>query len=292
MGPNFLQHQGFKVAKKFDNGGGITSPEASVRYGPTTKQPMLIFRDALILFADKRLFLTYEDKVVQTSPVHTRMKTLISKMPLTDLPEGELKIIKDGKTFFKVQEGGITELIQVDDRLLTKENTGNASQIIKAEQGWITKRIKKDKEYITYLLEGNDQMSIPILSKKFGFTSLNSIPEFMFNEKELREGAVVQDFLKAYGNLVTAVTYNISDANYIYNGFFEQKYEIAGGLASISLVFEHMPFFIAGAANIPQTLSYRPGVFVYSAAEGDKIDVPINMDVPSWIAAQPWMGVK
>ena len=145
MGSSLPQHAQFKVVKKYDTG-GIISPEASVRYGPTTKNPMLIFRDNCVLFADDRLYNKYSDRIESARPVNTRMKEITLKMPLADIPEGELKVITDGKTFIKVQDEGITELIQVKNELLTPENLSKPSQIIKAENGWKTDRIKKDKE--------------------------------------------------------------------------------------------------------------------------------------------------
>jgi hypothetical protein len=181
------------------------------------------------------------------------MKEITLKMPLADIPEGELKVITDGKTFIKVQDEGITELIQVKNELLTPENLSKPSQIIKAENGWKTDRIKKDKEYISYMLEGNDQVSIALL--KAGWNNLSDILSFLFSEKELREGKVVQAFMKEYRNLQIFIAY--------------QDKLVAGGLVSAG---DGVRFY-GGGADVPLGLGGRPGVLIYRAAEGAKLDL-------------------
>ncbi len=254
MRNNLPQHAAFRVAKKFNNNSGIISPEASARYGPTTGKPMLRFRDAIILFADERLYNAHQNRVEPARPVSTAMKAIALNMPLADIPEGELKVIIDGKTFIKSHDEGITELIQVDDRFLTSKNLAIPSQLIKAEQGWKTDRIVRDKEYISYMLEGNDQVSIAL--PKAGWNNLSGLLNFLFSEKELREGKVAENFIKEYGNLQTYIAY--------------RNKKVAAGLVSTGLDY-YFGDHLRRCALVPRRLSYHPGVLIYSAAEGTKV---------------------
>jgi hypothetical protein len=225
---------------------------------------MLRFRDAIILFADKRLYNAYKDKVESARPVHTAMKAINLQMPLGDV------LTKDGKqTYVQIKEGGITELIQVDDRLLTLDNLNKTQQLIKAESNWQTSG--KNNEFVTRMLEGNDQMSMN--APDSGWNKLSNNPGFLFNEKELRDGNLVQAFLKEYGNLETYITYQVN--------------KVAGGLVSAGVVYG-LYFNFRWSAYVPRWLSFRPGVFVYSAAEGAKVDAatqPEQKEQPKIIIA-------
>lgn len=237
------QHAKFKVERTFDNSNGMTSPEASVAYGTR----MLRFRDASILLIDDRLYSAYKKELEPARPVHTSMKTIVLNVPLGDV------LVKDGKeSYVPVKEGGLTELIQVDDRLLTIENKSKSKQIIKAESNW--KTTGKDDVYVTRMLEGNDQVSTGVPNG--GCNKLSDIVNLLFNEKELKEGNSVKEFLKEYGGLKTYL-------------FFQEK-EIAGGLASAGddYYFLFGGFLNRRVAGVPRRLSYRPGVVIYTAAEG------------------------
>ncbi|GEM_PF-2253855 len=197
-------HARFKVKKIhrdrtgiFNAGKNNISPAASVVYGPTTRKPMLRFRDSLILFSDPRLHNAYKGKTGSYEYVHTSMKAIVLNMPLGDVINSDF-VVKDGKqTYVKIVAGGVTEFIQVDKKLITPENLSKSKQIIKAELNWRTNG--KENEYITNMLEGNDQMSITL--PKTGVNYLKDVINLLFNEKEIREGNLVREFLKEYGNL-------------------------------------------------------------------------------------------
>ena len=264
-------HAAFKVEKNFDNNGGITSPEASMRYGPTTGKPMLRSRDAIILLADKRLYNAYKDKVEPARPVHTAMKAITLQVPLGDV------LVKDGKqTYVRIMERGIIELIQIDDRLLTHDNLNKTQQLIKAESNWQTGG--KDSEFVTRMLEGNDQMSMD--APKSGWNNLSSIAGFLFSEKELREGKLVRGFLKEYGNLKTHLTY--------------QDNKIAGGLVSAGIGHGLGIDNNCRVVGVPPRLDLRPGVFVYSVAEGRaKVNAQAAEETPKKLTvAKPEMVQK
>lgn len=237
---NLPQHAAFKVAKKYDDNGGVTSPKASVDYGTN----MLRFRDASILLIDDRLYNAYRKELEPARPVHTSMKAIALRTPLGDV------LTKDGKqTYVQIKEGGLTELIQVDDRILTPENLRKSSQLIKAELNWQT--AGKGDEYVTRMLEGNDQISIAIPNS--GWNNFKDIQNLLFNETELREGNLVKAFMKEYGNLQTYLYY--------------QDKNVAGGLVSAGYVY-----YYRRCADVPQGLSVRPGVLIYADAKGAKVE--------------------
>ena len=239
------QHVAFKVAKKFDDNGGIISPEASVRYGPTTRESMLNFRNSTILLTNEHLYNAYREKLEPAHRVHTAMKAIVFKMPLADIPEGELKAIIDGKTYFITQDEKIKELIQVKNELLTPENLTKPSQLIKMEDGWETERKIMNGEHITitHVREENDQMSIAL--PKVGLNYLKDIPDFLFSEKELREGKLVQEFMKEHGDLEIYIAY--------------QFQKVAGGLVTAG----NADVYYRWLAHVPQRLNDRPGVLVH-----------------------------
>jgi len=258
MGPSLPQHAAFKVAKQFDNNGGITSPEASVWYGPTTRKPMLRFRDAIILLADERLYNAYKGKVEPARPVHTAMKAIALQVPLGDV------LTKDGKqTYVEIEGRGITEVIQVDNRLLTRDNLNKTQQLIKAESNWQTSG--KGGVFVTRMLEGNDQMSTHL--PKTGWNNLDGLLYFLFSEEELRDGKLAEGFMKEYGKLQTYIAY--------------QDEKVAGGLVSAGGDGGRFGGVVRRVAGVPHWLDLRPGVFIYRAAEGGaKVDAQATKETP------------
>ena len=286
------QHAAFKVAHiwksnrpdfatytPFYDMGGLNSIEASQIYGPTCDKKMLRFRDALVLYADKRLYSTYKKELDSARPVLTSMKVIFHEQPLADIPEGELKEIIDGKTFFKVKDGQFptyTELIQVEDRII---NLNKERQLIKAEQNWKTVtdyrkfNAKYNHTYITYMLEGNDQTSIDMLSngdlKNFG-----EIVNLLFSEKELGDGNLVKRWLREYGYLKMEFPYR--DSSII------KKYGPYGGLALVGEFFKHYCIEGPGNAEVPDRLAGISGLLVHAnsgeeTAGAPKIDEKIQI---------------
>ncbi|MCX6770110.1 MAG: hypothetical protein NT051_05555 [Candidatus Micrarchaeota archaeon] len=233
---------------------------------------MLRFRDTIILFADERLYEAYKDKVELARPVNTAMKAIALEVPLGDV------LAKDGKqTYVPIKEGGITELIQVDDRLLTHDNLNKNRQLIKAESNWQTSG--KGSEFVTRMLEGNDQMSMN--APKNGWNNLSRIPDFLFSEKELREGNRVQEFLKEYGSVSICLAYPDNEG-------------VAGGLVSAGdAILGNVVLGGRWGAVVPDKLSFHPWVFIYSAAEGAKTGAQATEEAPKkLIVATPEMVNK
>jgi len=218
------KHVPFKVSQLFAKR-GYTSPWASVEYGPLTGEPMLSFRDSLIIFADERLRKNYKrelapDSKTSTYPVHTRMKAIV----LNGVNLGDV-LVKDGKESFvgikSPSEVLLTEFIQVDDKLLTLENKNKSRQIIKAESNW--KTTKNGNVFETRMLEGNDQVSIGIQKGDTRLEHrLKDIRNLLFSEKEMQDQAFVDEFLREYGDLVTYL--------------FFQPTKVAGGLVSAGAI--------------------------------------------------------
>lgn len=225
---------------------------------------MLRFRDALILYADKRLYSAFKEKLDTARPVLTSMKVICHEKPLADIPEGELKVIIDGKTFFKVKDGIYSELIQVDDRIL---NLNKEGQLIKAEQNWKTEfdRSRYDcdnRPYITYMLDGNDQTSID-MPPNGSLKNFGEIANLLFNEKELNDGNLVQRWIREYGYLKMEFPYCDSS-----------RYVIDGGLASVGEFFKHYCIEGPGNADVPDRLAdvWGRGVLIYAEPDGVKAD--------------------
>lgn len=232
-------HSKFRIAESYFLG-GILSNQGSTRYGAAK---LLRFRDAAVLFNDERLWKAYSSQLQPARPVHTAMKTIALKVPLGDV------LVKDGKQAYVVIEEGpmydITkETIQVDEKLLTAENLSKPSQLIVAEEKWVT--TGKNKVFETRMLEGNDQRSIAM--PQMGRHKMTDILNLVFSERELNDVKLVQDFLKEYGN----VTINLCFHNEV----------VVGGLASTGGAYG----FLVGlreSGALPLGLLYRAGALVY-----------------------------
>ncbi|MCX6771869.1 MAG: hypothetical protein NTX79_07485 [Candidatus Micrarchaeota archaeon] len=228
---------------------GVTSPVASVKYGPTTKNPMLRSRDALI-------FMVYHYPGGIISP-HTSMKTICLDVPLGDV------LVKDGKqSFVPICDGGLIELIQVDNRLLTIENMIKPSQIIKAESNWRTDA-QGANEFVTLMLEGNDQMSTRIPKKIYGSEMfyLKDISNLLFNEKELKEGTLVKEWLNEFGSSKITLWYPPCN-------------DVAGNLMEVGRDWLGNGYF-----SVPEKISWSSEVLTYKATRGDaKVDAPAPVE--------------
>ena len=246
------QHAGFRVARASSTREGMPSPAISEKYGPS----LLLFRDAITLFAHPRLYEAHKDRLDNARPAITAMKAIVfNGMPLAELPYGELKVLIDGRTYVKTEEkmvGGsiITELIQVDEKHLAPETAGKPNQVLKAERGIITVE-KPGKVFITYMLEGNDQVSID--APKAGWNRLDGMLPFLFNEQELADGKSVQKFLNECGNLQVSISY--------------QDKQVSGGSVSTGLkTFLGNDYRMH--INIPHRICYgNSGALVYSTAD-------------------------
>ncbi len=173
---------------------------------------MLRLRDAVILFADNRLYDAYKEKLGRGSPVHTSMKIIFLKEQLHDVLNSSLRETIDGKTFIRVQNREIREYIQIDDELLTPENKSKKSQLIVAEEKWVT-----SNGYVTKMLKGNKQRSIPI--PQDGEVYCSDILNLLLNQKEILHPAFVNKFVQEYGNLKVKL-------------YFQDEESVAGGLVS------------------------------------------------------------
>jgi len=250
--------------------GGVTSIEASTMCGPTCKKKMLRLRDALTLFADKRLLSAYDNELKSAHPVLTSMKVIRHGEPLANIPEGELKVIIDGKTFIKTKDYNTTELIQVDDRVL---NLGKEFQIIKAEHNWVTEYNYQDSSednrvYVTHMLEGNDQMSIDMPDG--GWRNLGDLANLLFSEKELNNGDFAKRWLREYGYLEVQSPFYMGSA-------------VFGGLASAGEIANceyNGPYL---GIKIPDRVRGISGVLIYADSDGAantaKVDIKTQLAV-------------